>query len=159
MMLWSRNVVAVLVLLLVGCTGYGKQHTLSDSSCNSIAKTYFSKPLKQTIQDFTGYALNTQYVIYICGNQHIHPPALYLAAPFASQGKKVVDLLSNKIASGVDDLTVRDILQVFVEMDRQKTYDVRSDEKVIETLTERVRNISDPRWKGYCEDLLRKITL
>jgi hypothetical protein len=84
----------------------------------------------------------------------MHPPALYLAAPFASQGSKAATFLKYKIQNTlVSDLDLRDILQVFVEMERQQTYDVIADPQLMDLLRSRVQKADDKNWGSYMREL------
>ena|SRR3972149_832591 len=126
-------------------------------SCPTLAITYFRKPLKQTIAEFTSYGLETQYTIYLCGNQYMHPPALHLATQFASGGQRAAVFLKEKLSQMDDDATIRDIVRVFVEMQRQGTYDVKGDSLLIQLLNEKVRSIQDGYWQNFCRELMGEI--
>jgi len=58
-----------------------------------VVDAFYTKSLKEDL-DVPRYSFNEQYAIYLYGNQVQHPPAIYLADPFASQGKSIVLLLS-----------------------------------------------------------------
>jgi hypothetical protein len=130
----------IMIFLLGACTGHSSQQSTDLlAACPQLAETYFAQPLERMIQDFTSEDLDHQNQIYICGNQFVRPPALYLAAPFASQGSKAAAFLKYKIQNTlVSDLDLRDILQVFVEMERQQTYDVIADRRLMDLLRSRV---------------------
>jgi hypothetical protein len=125
-------------------------------ACPHLAKTYFSRPLQQTIDDFTSQNLDMQYTIYLCGNQFMHPPKLHLAMPFASEGEKAAVFLTQKLEQA-DDLTTRDIILVFAEMTRQNSYDVQGDARLMETLKKRVQSIKDDYWREHANNLLLEI--
>lgn len=118
-------------------------------TCDKLARTYFRKSLRQRIDDFTSNALAEQYNIYICGNQHRHPPALYLAPPFASEGARAAAFLRERLANTRDDLTIKDIIMVFVEMTRQHSYDVARDEELMPLIRQKAMTIEEPYWRGY----------
>lgn len=151
-----RMLVSVLLLWIAGCD-WAVFQTRSEelSECPTLARTYFAKPLAQIEDEFLSHDMDTQYTIYICGNQYMHPPALYLAAPFASQGERAATFLERKLVEHpVDDATVRDILQVFVEMRVQRTYDLKSNEPLLNMLGARVRAIDDPELRANVTALL-----
>jgi hypothetical protein len=50
-------------------------------------------------REFKNYSLDEQYNLYIWGNQVVHPPAMYLAKPFAQQGPTIVPFLMKKFSS------------------------------------------------------------
>ncbi len=119
--------------------------------------TFYAKTLKDQIATFTSRPFEEQYAIYIYGNQVRHPPAIYLARPFGSEGEKVVAPLSKKLIDAHDDLTVRDTVIVFSEMSSQKTYDVAGDERLMKFLSDAVAGMRNPDWKAIAEKELRNI--
>jgi hypothetical protein len=125
--------------------------------CRQLAETFFEKPLRQTIADFAQYDLPRQYEIYICGNQYMHPPALHLAAPFAAEGSRAALFLRDKLRSSSDDVTTRDIIRVFAEMQRQQSYDVAGDVQLMSLLRERADTVSNKYWRQYVSNLVAKI--
>ncbi len=82
---------------------------------------------------------------------------MYLSQPFAEQGSKVVEFLKTKLAGAQDDLTIRDVIRVFVEMSRRGTYDVAKDPSLMRLLTERAAGIKDAEWRRVTDQMLRDI--
>jgi hypothetical protein len=68
----------------------------------------------------------------------LHPTALYLEDEFAKQGISVVPFLQSKLREAKRELTIRDIVGVFAEMQRTASYNVRRDSDLIELLQQRV---------------------
>jgi hypothetical protein len=116
-------------------------------SHQAVVDAFYAKSVKDRIETFSRYSFDEQYAIYLYGNQIQHPPALYLADPFAAEGKGVVDALAKRLAGTSDDLTIRDLVIVFAAMNRQKTYDVRGDGRLRKLVTESVQRMKDPDWK------------
>lgn len=149
----SRTIAILMLLANAGCgmaAGLKKE-------CKPIVQTFFQMPLKDRMEKFGTYTLEEQYRIFICGNQVMHPPAIYLAGPFAKQGSRAVVLLKAKLASAKDDLTIRDIILVFTEMQRRDTYDVAGDKALIALITDSVRVIQDKDWRRIAQQNLNEI--
>jgi hypothetical protein len=127
------------------------------AACGELSEAYFKKPLRQTIDEFKTHDLETQYSIYICGNQFRHPPALHLAAPFASQGEPAAIFLKQKLATATGIATIRDILNVYAEMQRQHTYDVKGDTSLLLLFDQKISTIRDSYWRKYCDGIVGEI--
>lgn len=153
-MMRARQIVPVCILAACSC---GRTPARAVADCPTLVRTYFALPLRQRIQEFKTHDIDTQYRIYICGNQALEPPALYLAPQFASGGLPVAALLKGKLAAGVDDPTTRDILQVFVAMAHQHSYDVKNDSVLMQLIETRTRAIRDPQWRTFAEKLVGEI--
>jgi len=117
----------------------------------SVIDAFYAKSLKERISTFPRYSFEEQYGIYLYGNQVQHPPAIYLADPFAAQGKSIVSLLSDRLRAATDDLTIRDIVMVFSAMSRAKTYDVAGDEHLMKLLEGSAKRMKDPDWRALVE--------
>lgn len=149
--------VALVVIVVAACVPVSRAEGIDTKACSKLANTYFRKPLKQTISEFTARDLESQYMIYICGNQYIHPPALHLAAPFASEGKPAALFLEQKLSAASSPSSIRDILNVYAEMQRQKTYDVKSNASLIQLLDTKISTIADSYWRDHCQGILNTI--
>lgn len=145
------------LLLSLGVAGCWGGRNVRGFDCAELANTFFRKPLRITISEFSDYDVDKQYAIYICGNQYMHPPMIHLAEPFAKQGEKVVDFLKARLLEADDDLTIRDIVLVFAEMNRQESYDVPGDSDLMRVLEEKVRSMKDPFWRQLSEQKLNRI--
>ena len=154
----GRVVVAVLFLTLgmIGCQPDVRH--VRGYDCSDLRDKYLQKPRKTLIAEFGDHDIEKQYAIYICGNQYMHPPFLGLADAFAEEGAKVVGFLKTRLleAEG-DDSTVRDIVYVFSEMQRLKTYDVIGDDDLMRIMVERVRMIKSDGWREISERRLSRI--
>jgi hypothetical protein len=144
---WKLGTLAV--AWLAGCTvASGSRET---SNCQELATTFFRQPFETRITDFTHRELLDQYTIFICGNQFMHPPAQYLAEPFARRGGEIVPFLKEKLAQAQDDLTVRDIVLVFAEMGRQRSYAVSKDIDLIRQMREAAARMKNQDWRRITE--------
>ncbi|HTZ38598.1 MAG TPA: hypothetical protein VMB77_00455 [Syntrophales bacterium] len=139
-------------LNLSSCSHYKK---VGNYYCSDLIDTIYGKnSLQFRKDDFSSYDIDKQYAIFICGNQYVHPPAMYLAELFAREGGRVVEFLRIKLLEANEDLTIRDLVLVFVEMSRLKTYDVASDDELMRLMTDRVEGMKDPDWKRIAEGRL-----
>jgi hypothetical protein len=151
----ATSIVVLLSFGMAGCAMAGDH--VRGYDCSEFANTFFKKPLKATIAEFSDYDVDKQYAIYICGNQYMHPPMIHLAEPFAKEGEKVVDFLKARLLEARDDLTVRDIVLVFTWMARQKTYDVAGDSNLMRITEEKVSRMKNLDWRRLSEHDLNEI--
>jgi len=132
-----------MTLFLVSCT------------CDGVPKGFFLMPAAQQETEFEKYDFGTQYKIYICGSQKVEPSMLHLVSPFAREGRRIVPALEAKLESADKDLTIRDIVYVFREMNDLGAYDVAGDKSLMNKLRDKVSAIKDPAWRIVTEnDLL-----
>jgi hypothetical protein len=118
---------------------------------------YGEKSLQHREHEFSKYDVGKQYAIFICGNQYVHPPMMYLAELLAKEGGKVVAFLKMKLLAVKDDLTVRDLIFVFAEMNRLKTYNVAADHELMNLIVERLEGMKDPDWKQIAGQMVDEI--
>jgi hypothetical protein len=117
----------------------------------SVVDAFYAKSLKERISAFPQYSFDEQYAIYLYGNQVQHPPAIYLADPFAAQGQSIVLPLSDHLKAATDDLTIRDLVMVFSAMSRERTYNVAGDERLMKLLRESAGRMKHSGWKEIVE--------
>lgn len=147
----------VLMLLWLVGSFFFPSLQAGEIDCSPWVETFFRKPFKVQEAEFVDYEVTTQYEIYLCGNQVIHPPIRYVDL-FARQGEKAVGFLKTKLAQATHDLTIRDIVNVFHRMQRQKTYAVAHDRELMDLMTASVRKIKDDGWRDTSEKMLAEIT-
>jgi hypothetical protein len=145
---------SLIILLLMLCASIvtGCIHAADgaiDKQCSSLVTTFFRLPMKEQIAQFDKRDLKDQYTLLICGNQAIHPPALYLTHHLAKRGQIAAVFLKGELSAAKDDLTIRDIVMVFTEMSRQHTYDVAGDTALLAAIDSRVRTMKDSEWKSF----------
>jgi hypothetical protein len=147
-----RTLILIFIVFIFGGSGEVKS-----DQCRKWKKTFFRMPTKEQIETFGGYNIETQYEIFICGNQKIHPPALYLAGPFASQGEKAVDFLKVKLYETKDDHTIRDVIVVFDMMCVLDTYDVANNSELMRLIKKKAGIIKDDDWRKIVEKIVNGI--
>ncbi|HXM19606.1 MAG TPA: hypothetical protein VN934_12490 [Candidatus Tumulicola sp.] len=116
-----------------------------------VIDAFFQQPSKIQMLTFKSYSLDDQYAIFLYGNQVLEPPAIQLATAFGAEGQQVVPYLSAHLERTSRDLTVRDLVFVFREMDRQRAYNVGKDTTLMNLLREAVSKMKDPVWKRIAE--------
>jgi hypothetical protein len=128
------------------------------AQCDNVDRTLFNgEPLAVRMQRFSSLPLETQYAVFICGNQKTHPPATYFAAPLASRGPEARDFLLNKLKADVDDLTVRDIVLIFSEMNRTGSYAVTKDLQTLNVLDEKIKHMKNIELQSLTQNMLHEI--
>jgi hypothetical protein len=132
------------LIMVFGC---GSVQASMPHVCRLWINSFYKKSLKDRISMFNSYDLNSRYNIYVCGNQFVHPPAIYLASTFASKGADIVSFLKEKLLQSDDDLTVRDIILVFAEMTRLNTYAVSKDFSLMNLINKKLNGMRDAGWK------------
>lgn len=143
----------LVVLAVTGCAA-----AADIDACAGVDQTLFQgSTLASRIQRFEAMPLESQYRTYVCGNQKIHPPAVYLAAPLAAHGSSAVEYLVTKLEDAADDLTIRDIAAVFAEMSRSGTYSVGKDKRVTDLLRLKISGMKSPAWQQATLEMLRSI--
>jgi len=142
---------ALVLLALLSSAGCGTASALKDE-CRPLMQTFFQMPLKERIEKISSYELEGQYRIFICGNQVMHPPAIYLAGPIAQQGAPAATLLKAKLANAKDDLTIRDIVLVFTEMKRRNSYNFSDDPALATLISDSIQKMQDKDWKRLAKD-------
>lgn len=152
--MWLR-ICAAMLILVSGCAPANED--LSSLDCSKLNKSFFSKPTTVQMAEFGTLDIESQYAVYICGNQVREPPSIHLATAFAKEGATAVGFLKAKLAAAKSDLTVRDILLVFEEMNRRRTYNVAGDSDLMSVITAAVGKVQDAFWKKTCEKSLSEI--
>lgn len=137
----------LMILASLGAGGGEPRDRALVSECRSILKSFFRLPIKERMTHFSLYEAHDQLRIFICGNQTLHPPAIYLSGAFAQQGEVAVPVLKEGLAEAQDDLTIRDILLVFREMQRRRTYDVAGDPDLVQLISSKAASVKDPDWR------------
>jgi hypothetical protein len=147
---------SVLSLLSVtGCSAANMR--VGEYKCSQLTEYFYGEPLKVRISQFVATDLEKQYAIYICGSQYLEPPATYFAEPFARKGGGIVEFLKNRLSHASDDGTVRDIVLVFTEMGRQRTYNIAGDSDLMRVVDDRVAAMKDEGWKRLVEQQVKEI--
>ncbi len=132
-----------------------ERHLVDIKYYSDSVKTFLKKPVKVQMQEFGNYDLETQYAIFIYGTQVAHPHAFHLPEAFAQQGSKVVGFLKVKLLEEDYDPIIGEIIHVFTEMKRLKTYDVAGDRELIRLIIDRMKGMKDSFWRLKTEKSLR----
>jgi len=120
----------------------------ASTNCEPLYASFFAEPnATKRQEEFRRLDLDQQFVVYLCGNQKMHPPTIYLAETFAEQGGKIVPFLAEKLATANTDSTIRDIVDVFAWMARLKTYDVASDTSLMKLMENRSLDVKNDIWR------------
>ncbi len=132
----SKIIYSIAFLLFLGCT-------LNASSLkhSKLIDDFFKNPTSEQVRLFKKYSLDEQYDIFLFGNQVVHPPAIYLARPFAEQGPTIVPFLKAKLESTQNDVTIRDIVMVFSELAELKLYSFSYDSALLVLIDKKVNDM------------------
>jgi hypothetical protein len=154
----SHGAAIISVLSLLSATGCAAANMrVGGYKCSQLTDYFYGKPLNVRVSQFVAADLEKQYAIYICGNQYLEPPATYLAEPFARAGAGIVGFLKDKLSRASDDGTIRDLVLVFKEMSRQRTYNVGGDSELMKVVDDRVAAMKDEDWKRLVGQQLKEI--
>ena len=150
-----RKIIPLLcTLFLLGCFSYN-----SEIEPNQFHREFLlGLSMDEQVERFHEYDPETQYELLIVGNQVVPPPAQYLAGAFAKQGKSIVPFLRAKLAAAKKELTVRDIVVVFCDMQRLGTYDVKGDASLIALVEERIATMQSD-WKLTVQSIFEERVL
>src|SRR5262249_46084391 len=127
------------------------------SKCVWLGMTVFSRSNEQEMREFESMPLPQKYVTYICAEQYLHPPAIEFGTKFASEGGRAVPFLKQKLVEAGDDLTIRDIVFVFFEMQMTKSYAVSADASLMSLLRQKAQSTTDSFWRNMAEESVTKI--
>jgi hypothetical protein len=150
--------IAWLPLLLVGaCAGQDPELRL----CGPIAREHFYDGERistaRTLEQFSSYDVETQYIIFVCATQYMHPPLLDFTGPFAAGGNVTAEFLKDELRQGQDGRSTMHILEVYVEAERQGTYRASEDVGLLRLLRDTVDSQEDSPWHDRSERLLEEL--
>ena len=145
------KIILALLLLLVGCAS-----NAGDAQPSKMVSDFYHLSTAEQMGQFKNHTLDEQYELYIFGNKVVHPPATYLAEPFARQGAKAVPFLKAKLEVEKDEARIRDVVLVFTEMARLNIYDFSRDTELMSLLNQKVNNMQG-MWKDVTLKFLSEI--
>lgn len=134
----SLRSILALVLTCAGIAGCGR---CMPNSPSSRVESFFRLPPTDQVRQFGSYSIDEQYELYEFGNRVVHPPATYLARPFAEQGPHVVPFLVEKLRRTNDGAEVRDIALVFSEANAGGLHDFTSEAEPLQILEKKATSI------------------
>jgi len=129
------------LFFLMGCVPHS-----ADVKPTKVSVDFFKLSISERIKQFKNHTLEDQYELYLVGNQIVHPPAIYLAEPFAEQGPIVVPFLKKKLEVAKEEVTIRDISLVMFTLSQKKLYDFSKDNELMDLLAQRANNM-EGMWK------------
>ena len=124
---------------------------------SKVVTRFFSLSKVERIRQFKGYSLEEQFEIYSFGNRIVHPPATYLAVPFAERGVEIIPFLKKKLEVEKDEAGIRDILLVLSKVAQLNIYDFKKDFELTELLKRKVDSMKGI-WKDIAIEFLAEIT-
>ena len=127
------------------------------AECPDLLKQDLLTPHDEAIRTFHTLDLGDQFQVVICGSQYVHPPVLEFESAFAGGGERVAEFLVAQLASGVDDLTFRDVVNVFSRMQRQGTYDVGTEKLFLQWLEARGEAMTNNGWREYAIEVIHEL--
>jgi hypothetical protein len=146
------GILLALSLVVTACVATDKY--VAGHDCSTLTP-FFHMPIPAQVAEFSRLTTEDKYIVYLCGNQFIHPPTLHLAEPLARTAPDVVPFLTDRLSQTTEDLTTRDIVLVFSLMRRLKTYDVRENPLLKQLMTERVNAMKNANWRQTTLQMLR----
>jgi len=151
---WYGFLALMVALISTSCTS--SDGVMSDKTPVKLRQVFVA-PIDQQLETFPSYDFETQYRLYIYGNQKVEPPALYLIRPFAAEGATIVEPLQRRFVMASDEATIRDIVLVFADMKHLGSYDVTGDKALMDMMWQRVGRMKDEFWREFCERELRSL--
>src|SRR5262249_36374841 len=144
-------------LILLSVVAFLCQGCFSSEKCSPVAHAFIQLPLREQLAQFSMHSVSEQYDIYLCGTQVVHPPLIHLAQPFARDGKAAVGFLQSRLTEASDDATIRDIVMVFAEMQKQGAYNVVMDVALMQTIRGSTSRMKVVAWRQFVTQRVNEI--
>ena len=138
-------------MLLTGCTS-----SIAEVQPSRMIEDFYRLSTSEQLKVFKIHSVEEQYDLFLFGNQTVHPPAVYLARPFAEQGASIVPFLKGKLIATRDEITIRDITTILTELYYLKLYNFQEDADLLDVLDQKV-NLMQGIWKDTTIKMLAKI--
>jgi hypothetical protein len=145
-MLFNRLKRGALIAIFITC---------SACSNSPVDHDFFSLSHDDMMKRFANYSLQDQFKFFRYGNDELEPPYTELADPIAKQGRDAVPFLLSQLENETDELGIRDIALIFEMMAFYKTYDVKSDQKIMHLLSTKIETMTI--WKDVALHMLDRI--
>lgn len=117
------------------------------SGCPPVAVDYFTRHDWRDTHEFSSLDLDTQYIIFLCGQQRMGPARLELSEAMAMEGAPAALFLRQKLARATDDYTIRDIINVLTLMQRRGTFRVTDDAELLQLMHAKANSMR-PLYRG-----------
>lgn len=130
---------------------------LNKPLCSAWCKEYWAKGKAYSFQAFANYDRETQFDIYLCSQDYIHPSNGEIAEVYAKLGKDVVPTLLAKLAEANNDRVVYDIIYVFRNMVTMKTYSISDDKEALAAMDAALQRTPATFWRKHVEEDVRFI--
>lgn len=154
----TRYWLLIALFLLTSCCVRMSNESPTCNECSALFNPFFNRlPVRNQEIQFSQFNLDRQYITYICGQQEVHPPAIYLVVPFAEKGRSAVPFLKKKLIETRNDSSIRDIIYVFSWMQLLKTYDVKTDKVLLELMNMRASEIRNQFWRTHTQSYIEEI--
>jgi hypothetical protein len=138
------------VLLLLICM------QLAGCAGKSFERDFFSGPIPDRNNRLSKYDLDSQWKLYLYGNQKIHPPTTELAEAFKNGGEPVFKFVIEKLDKTENELDYRDALGIFDAMQRSGSYRICEDKENLFKVINYKNKFKDQDWKNiYLKMLLQ----
>ena len=147
----SFKIIYLIFMLLTGCTS-----SIGEVQPSRMIEDFYRLSTSEQLKVFKIHSVEEQYDLFLFGNQTVHPPAVYLARPFAEQGASIVPFLKGKLIATRDETTIRDITTILTELYYLKLYNFQEDADLLDVLDQKV-NLMQGIWKDTTIKMLAKI--
>lgn len=145
-------------IVITGCSIHvSPNEDAAKMDCSKIIKTFYKLSDNKQISAFGSYNVEQQYEIYICGNQKVHPPAIYLAWLFSREGETIVEFLRKKLEAAHGDMTIYNIILVYNYMNRDKIYNVADNSELMLSIETAAKRVEDDFFRGMSEQAVNQI--
>jgi len=123
----------------------------------NLERDFFDRPAVDRVERLRSYSLEDQYKIFRYGNDRIEPPAIGLAFPIAERGASAVPFIMDQLKVSSDDIAVRDNLLIFEMMQASGSFNVNSDDRLMQMLSAKILGMKDKEWRTICSKKLQRI--
>lgn len=142
-----KKLIVIMIAALFGC--------VSDApglEKRKIAEKFFSQyiSIPERLTEFGKFSLQDKYELFKFGNRIVHPPAIYLAKPFAEEGRAIIPFLSQKLVESDDEAEIRDIALLLLELSRLKPDSLHGEHEVLRIMDDKTK-----RMRGIWKDVAR----
>lgn len=118
----------------------------------------FHHPSKEWDERFSEHDVETQYEIYTCAMNYVHPPLMGFSERLARNGARAVPTLRAKLNRATHELEVSNIILVFSGMQIRGHYDVASDDGLMRDIEASTQRVVLSSQKGLVLENIERIT-